>query len=89
LEGRVRTIQGRVTDEEGRAVADAVVLFIGDSPPHHDIAAMTDSDGAFRFGELVPGRYTVSVNAEGFATGTATVELDNGDAQVAVALVRK
>lgn len=58
-------ITGVVRDSSGTPISGAVVMLGGASPPHPDIAAVTDATGLYRFGGLAPGVYTVIVNAEG------------------------
>ena len=56
-------LAGRVITTQGESVTDATVLITGDSPPHKDIGALTNEQGEYRFGDLVPGDYTIMVNA--------------------------
>lgn len=72
-------IVGRVRGADGAPIAEATVAFGGDSPPHRDIAALTDAVGRFRFGGLAAGRYTVIVHAEGHAPASAEVEAGPGE----------
>ena len=71
-------IAGTVRDAAGTPVEGAVVMFAAPSPPHHDIAAVTAATGSFGLGNLVPGSYTVAVNALGYRTGRTTVQVDGG-----------
>lgn len=71
-------LAGRVMTADGAAVRDAAVMLTGESPPHKDIAALTDTHGRFQFDDLVPGTYTVLVNAEGYASQTKTVTVFPG-----------
>jgi len=57
-------IAGSVSDNRGQRLAAARVLIVG-GPAHPDIAALTDSQGRYRFDGLLPGDYTVLVNASG------------------------
>jgi Carboxypeptidase regulatory-like domain len=57
-------IAGRVGDSQDRSLASATVLIV-DGPPHRDLAALTDSQGRYRFDSLIPGNYTLLVNASG------------------------
>jgi hypothetical protein len=61
------TIAGTITDKSGAAVAKASV-----SATSQDLGktlgnAMTDSSGGYRIDALFPGKYTVSVKADGFS----------------------
>lgn len=71
------TIAGRVTTAQGSPVVDAVVA-IASGPAHHDIAALTDEGGAFRFPGLAAGDYMLQVNAAGYALQSAQVRVENG-----------
>ena len=57
-------IAGIVSEAGGRPVAWASVMITG-GPPHRDIAASTDGQGRYRFDSLLPGQYTLLVNASG------------------------
>ncbi len=71
-------IVGRVTDARGEPVVGASALITGDSPQHIDIGAETSADGAYRFDDLVPGEYTILVNAEGHVSQTGRVQVEAG-----------
>jgi protocatechuate 3,4-dioxygenase beta subunit len=58
------SIAGRVTTRENKAVADAAVMVVGNSPDHHDIAMLTNETGEYMIDHLTPGEYKVLVNAE-------------------------
>jgi hypothetical protein len=60
-------IQGLVTDLAGSAVPHAYVGLSGDSLPG-GLTSSTDDTGAYTFGAVVPGKYTVTVVAPGFRT---------------------
>ena len=72
------TIAGRVTTSKGAPVADAAVMITGDSPGHRDIAALTNAQGEYRLGSLVPGRYTLIVNAAGYAPHSGKAQVEAG-----------
>lgn len=59
-------IAARVTDAAGVPVVEAFAMITG-GPPHHDIAAETDDNGQFLFTDLIPGEYTLLINAEDYA----------------------
>lgn len=73
------SIAGTVTCETGAPLAGAVVAIGGESPTHRDIGALTDDGGRYRFERLVPGRYTLMVNAEGYAMATRQVSVEAGE----------
>ena len=62
LLGSGDTLSGRVADPDGNAVAAATVTVV----ELHRVA-LTQADGAYRFTDLPPGRYTITVRAFGFA----------------------
>lgn len=57
------SIAGRVVDASGKPVAGASVAVTGSLQPHRDIAAITSSDGSFRFGGMQPGSYRLAARA--------------------------
>ena len=72
------TLSGRVADPDGHAVAGATVVVV----ELHRVA-LTQTDGRFRFADIPPGRYTLTVRGLGFAPlarqvtvpGTTTLDL--------------
>jgi hypothetical protein len=75
------SISGTVS-VDGQPVADAVVMITGASPTHHDLAALTGSDGRYRLEDLTPGNYTILVNVEGITPQTRPVEVQPGQEAV-------
>lgn len=73
------SIAGQVMTASGAPVADAVVMITSPSPPHPDIAALTDEQGRYRFDGLIAGRYTLQVNATGYAPRTGAVQARPGE----------
>ena len=71
-------IQGTVQDGQGQPIAEAAVMITGDSPTHPDIAALTNQKGEYRFTSLLPGRYTLLVNALDREPKQDTVEVMAG-----------
>ncbi len=65
------TIAGQVstTDREAAPVRRAVVTLTGGNIPSN-LSAVTDDEGRFRFVDLMPGRYTLSVAKAGYLTTT-------------------
>lgn len=70
-------IQGFVNTVDRRPVEGAVA-FILDGPAHPDVAAVTDAQGQFRFSDLAPGAYVVSVSAEGSEPVHELVQVESG-----------
>jgi hypothetical protein len=71
-------IAGRVDDDQGKPLAEATVLIVS-GPAHRDIAALTDSQGRYRFDSLLPGDYTLMVNAFGHPQKEGKVAAKVGD----------
>ena len=67
LVGAGDTLQGTVADTAGRPLAAATV-----NVPELGLTAVTRADGAFRFADVPPGRYTIVVRRLGYAPTVAT-----------------
>jgi hypothetical protein len=65
------SLNGRVTDRSGAVIPGASVKL---TLPATGVAreATTDAAGQYQFSQLAPGRYTLSVSAQGFATSERT-----------------
>jgi hypothetical protein len=59
------TLRGQVTDPSGAVVANAAVAVLTSGGPTH--SATTGKTGTYEIGNLLPGKYTVTANAQGFA----------------------
>ena len=70
-------ISGRVLRRGGAPVSGATVAMVGSAQPHRDIAAVTGTDGSFRFGSVAPGSYRVEARASG-RVGAADVVVAAG-----------
>lgn len=66
-------ITGTVLDPSRAPVAGARVYFVAGPVALPEIAALTDSAGAFSLSAPAPGDYTVGASADGFTNATATV----------------
>jgi hypothetical protein len=75
------TIQGRATDGTGTPVTGALVVPASldrPSPAIPELAVLTDRDGRYTW-RLPPGRYVLTVTAEGFAPASGTASADAGE----------
>jgi uncharacterized membrane protein YgcG len=59
------TLRGQVTDPSGAVVANATVAVLISGGQTH--TATSNRNGAYEIGNLPPGKYTVTANAQGFA----------------------
>lgn len=59
-------IRGNITDTQNASVPSATVTITNEGTNKTETAT-TDSDGNYRFSNLQPGTYTISVNSSGFA----------------------
>jgi len=75
---KMARIFGIVRDPHGNPVAQARVYFTGGPGSWPDIAALTDSHGAFSLSAPSAGTYNIECVAEGFVPATATVAVTEG-----------
>ena len=66
-----RTISGVVLDPSGASIASANISLM-DSDSKSREQASTDNNGAFCFGDVAPGKYTLEFKAEGFRPTTVS-----------------
>src|SRR5438105_5169982 len=66
------TVSGVVVDPNGAVVANASVT-IANSITGYKRSASTDSDGSFRFADVPPNNYQLTVSGTGFAPATQTL----------------
>ena len=59
------TLRGQVTDPSGAVVTNATVAVLVSGGPTH--SATTNRSGNYEIGNLAPGTYTVTADAQGFA----------------------
>jgi hypothetical protein len=78
---------GRVLGSNSRPVENAQVV-VSAGPSHLDIAALTGPEGKFDFGPVVPGRYTLQVQAQNYLPQTADVTVRAGMQADATILLR-
>src|SRR5262245_48904022 len=69
------SIQGRVEDPSGAAVAQAKISLLNVAT-QASATTTSDATGGFRFLSLAPGAYKITAEAAGFARAEATVSLD-------------
>lgn len=75
-------IMGTVTDAETNAPVPNAEITLSESGE----TTQTDEAGTFTFSDLEPGSYTISVDAEGYATSEEAVEVTEEGANVNVEL---
>ena len=71
------SIVGTITDSTGAVLPNVKVTITG--PTGQTIHSVTNGSGAYSAGALIPGAYTVRVEAKGFKTAqlSVTVQVDN------------
>ena len=69
------TVEGTVNDAGGGPLPGVTVTLAGDRGAQ---TVVTGEDGAFRFGLLAPGDYTVGASLEGFRGAEQAVHVDSG-----------
>jgi hypothetical protein len=84
----VGELAGQVKDETGAALPGATVTATS-VERGVTMTTTTDSSGRFRFSEVQPGRYNVTVALSGFATVTATNNLVENQKKTDVPIVLK
>ncbi|MBK9062573.1 MAG: carboxypeptidase regulatory-like domain-containing protein [Acidobacteria bacterium] len=83
--GETGSVSGFVKDGSGLAVPGATVKITGAQAPY---TTVSNANGAFKFGVLLPGDYVVSADLKGLGSAKQSVKVfvDN-DAQVTLTLV--
>jgi len=69
------TVSGRLSDPQGKAVAQAVVQL--HSPAAAARETRTDDEGRFSFADMAPGNYTLEVRRAGFADLRQTLRVQD------------
>ena len=69
IDGEDSALFGRVVDETGRPIRGASVAIVAGPGPTPDLAAVSDEDGWFAFGDFDRGRWTIRAYAEDGRTG--------------------
>lgn len=73
-------IEGRVRGPEGQPIEGATVTT--NTPAGGPRVALTDPDGRFTLGGLMPGRHVVEARADGYGTASLPVDVETGARQV-------
>jgi hypothetical protein len=74
-------VEGRITDRQGRPIAGALVVprsLDEPSPPIPEIAIVSDEQGRYAW-RLPPGRYQLSVSAEGYRSAAKEAVVKPGE----------
>ena len=61
-------VVGAVKGEDGSALPGATVTLAGETLIQKEITQATDSRGTYRFLNVNPGTYTLTISLQGFAT---------------------
>jgi carboxypeptidase family protein len=76
----------KIKNNLGMPIADATVMVTDAPVPIHDIAAMTDNNGAVNLADYdVPGSYTVTISHDG-QNSSRVVEVHEADEVIAVSV---
>ena len=70
--GNAGTLTGTITDPAGAVVANATVT-LQNATTGYKRTVKSDENGAFRFGDIPPHSYQLSINAEGFTAASQSV----------------
>lgn len=73
---RASSLRGQVTDELGAVIVGAAVTLT--DATGKKLSTQTDNNGAYRFDNLAPGRYSVSVTQKGFAQFSQNINVAGG-----------
>ena len=77
-------LSGRVTDPDGKAVANAEVIVSG--PSATPLRTRTAADGSFDLATLDAGRYTVVASAPGLVSDAQAIEVGSSPASLEIAM---
>ncbi|HEX6162651.1 MAG TPA: TonB-dependent receptor [Vicinamibacterales bacterium] len=78
------SLSGRVTDPDGRPVANAEVIVSGNMPS--PLRVRSNTDGRFELPGLADGRYSVIASAPGLVSTPAVFDIAGADASLDIAL---
>jgi hypothetical protein len=79
MAGSASVISGVVRSPDGKPVSNARVYFTAGPVPLPDIAALTDSNGAFSLTAPAPGEYVVESAADEFGARSSRVNVKGGE----------
>lgn len=72
-------IFGVVKSPDGKPVSNARVYFVSGPVPLQDIAAVTDSSGAFSLTAPAPGEYVIESVADKYGARSSKVKVKGGE----------
>jgi len=72
-------ISGVVRSPDGKPVSNARVYFTAGPAPLPEIAALTDSNGAFSLTAPAPGEYVIESAADEFGTRSSKLKVKGGE----------
>ena len=84
LQASAATLNGRVVDPDGRAVANAELIVSGSTAA--PLRARTDADGRFDLSNLEPGRYSIVAIAPGLVSEPQSIDLTSAPVTLEIAL---
>jgi len=76
--GEFGIVSGTITDASGAAVSEAVVSVFTEAGDPLPGAAVTDPSGAYRIETIMPGRYSLRIAREQYATIAEDIEVATG-----------
>lgn len=71
-------IEGTVTTAEGQPITEASVMVARSARPHRDLAFLTNAQGRYRLGDLLPGEYEIRVETADRPPQAKTVQVEAG-----------
>lgn len=79
------TVSGRVLDQNSAAITGATVT-LQRTAANYEFTTTTDDTGAFKFENVVPGEYRITVFQSGFATKATTMTVASGSEGIDIVL---
>lgn len=60
------TVKGKLVDQSGKPVSDAVIMVVSGSNSFNDIASVSNENGEFKISNVViPGKYVLQIQNNG------------------------